>query len=1095
MTFTEKISHTAANGAGLRKRGGFFSIRVRTALFAWLVSIAAITIFVIKVIPQQKEIYLNALQSKARVLDTSIHDIAASSIVTEDYSEVVDHCMEILRSNPSVCYLVLTRNDGFSLIHTRTGWSIENLEHQWLEGFGSGKGRILHSQLADEDVFHLDNPFEYSGLNWGRLHVGLSLDEYHAGVNAIFRQTALVALICVIVGLASSVVFANRLVKPILTLESTVQRVATGNLDIRADIRSGDEVETLALAFNHMTQSIQDREALVRAQNSALSALATEKTLHSGDILEAARLITEASARTLNVRRASVWLLDSGASQLACITVFSLDEQCHQGHSAVPRTGNEAYFDALQTSRVLAITDARSDPRTQCLTDDYLIPLESSGILDAVIRIDGAVAGVVCHEHSGEPRTWSAEEENFAGSIADLMALALEARDRRKAQEELLAAKDAAEAASEAKSRFLATMSHEIRTPLNGVVGMLKLLRNSDLNAKQARFVSKGVLSSEALLNVINDILDFSKIEAGRLELEHVRFDVVEIIENVVQMFAQRAEEQRIELACRVSESVPRQALGDPNRLGQVLINLLGNAHKFTKAGEIVVDVHCRQESRQQAELEFRIRDTGKGISVEDKERIFEPFLQEDNSTTRRFGGTGLGLGISRQLVGLMGGNIGVESSPGHGSTFRFTVKLGKVPPQSLPKPLNGMRGMRALVVDDHAVTREIIAYELECWGCSCRAADNGSAALDLIHEQAELETPFDFVIVDWNMPEMNGEQLCRQIKADAALAHLPLILLSSVVGLHPDRLKEIGIAAWVAKPARQSELHDAIINVINHAEAGPANAPATTEVRETQRRNIRILMAEDNEINQEVAVEILLQNGFTCDIASNGRDAVEAVEQGRYDLIFMDCMMPEMDGYDATRAIRSAEEGSGRHHPIIALTANAMKGDREICLAAGMDDYLSKPLDPDAVVDMISKWYLDADVDQQPAFKTEPARSDAEGRALFNREEVARRCMGNEELVDKLIAQFLSQIEKDMNALEQALSAQNHKTAHLTAHRIKGAAANLSMETIRKTAEAIECESYEKNLEAAAGGFRELREEVEQVRQHLAPQQRSSGK
>jgi signal transduction histidine kinase/CheY-like chemotaxis protein len=1085
MNFSPKIPHTNRT-SGIRKRNGFFSIRVRTALFAWLISIAAITIFVLKVIPQQKEIYLNALQSKARVLDTSIHDIAASAIVTEDYSEVVDHCMEILGSNPSVCYLVLTRNDGFSLIHTRTGWSLEDLDGPWQTGFGSTNGRILYSKLINEEVFHLDTDFQYSGLNWGRLHVGLSLDEYHAGVHAIYRQTVLVALFCVVAGLLSSLIFANRLVKPILTLESTVQRVATGNLDIRADIHSGDEVENLAHAFNHMTQSIQDRETQVRAQNRALSALATEKTLHSGNIIEAAELITEVSARTLNIQRVSVWLLEKSASELACVTLYSIDNKCHRGHRAVQRAGNEAYFDALQESRVLAITDALTDPRTKCLADAYLMPAEATSMLDAVIRIDGAVVGVVCHEHTGTSRSWSAEEENFAGSIANLMALALEARDRRRAQEELLAAKNAAEAASEAKSRFLATMSHEIRTPLNGVVGMLKLLRNSDLNTKQERFVHKGVLSSEALLNVINDILDFSKIEAGRLELERVRFNVVETVENVVQMFAQRAEEQYIELACSISDSVPRQVIGDPNRLGQVLINLLGNAHKFTKKGEIIVDVHCLQETQQQIELEFKVRDTGKGISAHDKERIFEPFLQEDNSTTRRFGGTGLGLGISRQLVGLMDGTIGVESTPGHGSTFSFTVMLSKAPPKkSEPHPLNGMRGRHALIVDDHAITREIIAYQLKCWNCISSTAGNGTTALQQIREQTKHGTPFDFVIIDWNMPKMNGEELCRRIKDDPALADLPLILLSSVGGMHPNRLKELGINAWIAKPARQSELHDAIINVMNHADTASSNDIAPTDEWDSHRKNIRILLAEDNEINQEVAVEILLQNGFTCDIASNGNEAVEAIEKNHYDLIFMDCMMPEMDGYDATRTIRSIEKSSGRHHPIIALTANAMKGDRETCLEAGMDDYLSKPLDPDEVVAMISKWHLDTQVENKPVFKPEPTPT-IQNLAIFDRADVVRRCMGNEALVDKLLVQFQTQIEHDMTALEDALSSNDHKTAQLIAHRIKGAAANLSMGTVRKTAEEIETNGYENDLEAAADGFLDLRAAVEQAKQSL---------
>ncbi len=1082
MTTSEQPAHGIRSG--FSRTRGFFGIRARTALFTWLVSIAAITIFMVKVIPQQKEFHLNALRSKALVLETSIHDIAAGSIVTEDYSEVVDHCMEILQSNPSVSYLILTRNDGFSLIHLRNGWRTDSLDGRWRDGFGSRNGQILHTELIDDAVFHMDHVFEYSGLNWGRLHVGLSLDEYHAGVHAVFKQTALVALICVSVGLLGSLLFANRLVKPLLTLEATVQRVASGNLDIRADIHSGDEVETLALAFNHMTQSIQDREAQVRTQNNALAALATEKTLHSGDFYEAARLIAETSARILNTARTSIWLLADGATQLECITLYSLDNQHHSQHSALPRSGCEPYFDALQTSRVLAVSHVDKDPRIACLAKRYLRPAGITGLLDAVIRIDGAVAGVVCHDHIGETRTWSAEEENFAGSIADLMALALEARERRRAQEELLAAKNAAEAASESKSRFLATMSHEIRTPLNGVIGMLKLLYGTGLNAKQERFVEKGVLSSETLLNVINDILDFSKIEAGRLELEHVRFNLIDTIENVVQMFAESAELQGIELACRISSSVPRQAIGDPNRLGQILINLVGNAHKFTQRGEIVVEALTREETALQTEIEFKVRDTGKGISLEDKKRIFEPFLQEDNSTTRQFGGTGLGLGISRQLVGLMGGSIWVDSTPGHGSTFSFTVRLGSTPAAHvLPKKLNTMRGMRALVVDDHSITCDIIACELNSWGCSCRTVNNGDTALALIREQAADGRPYDFVIADWNMPGMNGETLCRQIKADPSIAQLPVILLSSVVGLHPDRLQEIGIAAWVAKPARQSELYDAILNIINHT-APVVPAAAARPAQHPQAKDIRILLAEDNEINQEVAIEILKQHGYACDIACNGREAAEAAVRSRYDLILMDCMMPEMDGYDATRTIRTAEEGSGRRCPIIALTANAMKGDREACLEAGMDDYLSKPLDPYELIAMISKWYTDTEVEDQPAFR--PEREAAAGPALFDRTAVLRRCMGNEPMVERLIASFLQQTDNDIRTLADALQAEDTKTLYMTAHRIKGAAANLAMEPLRKRAEALEKQGFEKNLKKAAERLAELSTAFERMQQYF---------
>ena len=1076
--------HTNRPGPARRKFMGLSSILVRTAMLSWLVSIVSISIFVFHVIPQQKQIFLDVLESKARVLASSIHDVAASAIVTEEYGEVVDHCMEIIMENPSVSYLVLTRQDGFSLVHKADGWNIGNMKGIWSNGFGehAAAGAIRNCGLVDHDTYHYVSSFDFSGIHWGLAHIGLSLDQYHAGVTTVYRHTAYVALLCALVGLIISLLYASRLVKPILKLEGAVRNVAEGDLNARANIQSGDEVEDLAHAFNKMTQSIQDREALVRAQNQQLTALVTEKALHDGNLVESAMRICEASTDTLDVEEAGIWLFNEDQTVMECLTFFNRSNHSHSQGVPLSRKGHEPYFEALETTRVLAISDAFNDPATACIVNARMRS-KTGAVLDSPIRIGGLVVGVICQQNTKGPRLWTVEEENFAGSLSDLMALALEARDRRASQDELVEAKEAAEAASEAKSLFLANMNHEIRTPLNGVVGMLKLLRESPLNSKQQRFVNKGILSSEALLVVINDILDFSKIEAGKMEIENLPFNLIDITENVTQMFAQRAEEKGLELVSFIHNDVPAIVCGDANRLGQVLINLVSNSIKFTERGDVIIRVRLESRGEEQCAVRFEIKDTGIGISLEEKERIFEAFLQEDSSTTRRFGGTGLGLGISRQLVELMGGKIQVESRPGYGSTFWFTINLGiSTDIYQVPNRCNSMRGLQALVVDDHSINREILRYELDTWGCRTEEAANGALALEIMRERATEGKPFDFAVVDWNMPGINGEELGRRIQADPLLEKTTLIMLSSVNDMNSSRLKDAGFSSYLSKPARQSEMYDAIINSINNVPETSTPKEQPVSVPDADCADIRILVAEDNEINQEVAIEILKASGYSCDVVNNGRKAVEAVESGEFDLLFMDCMMPEMDGYEATRRIRKRENGGDWRLPIVALTANAMKGDREKCLESGMDDYLSKPLDPAETVAMIKKWHTPSAVSEKAAFTPE----NKPGAVLFDREKLLNRCMGNDALVEKLITKFLGQLNDDLQMLGDGLSDNNAEEVVHAAHRIKGASANLSMESLRGILAEIENCARSQDIKGAAEGFHILNTEVLRVREHF---------
>ncbi len=533
----------------------------------------------------------------------------------------------------------------------------------------------------------------------------------------------------------------------------------------------------------------------------------------------------------------------------------------------------------------------------------------------------------------------------YEGTVEDIT--------ERKNSEELHRQKEAAVAASHAKSEFLANMSHEIRTPLNGVIGMLELLAGTPLNVQQQRYARVAKTSADSLLSLINDILDFSKIEAGKLELDHAEFDLHLLLEDMTEMFAQRVETKQLELALHIRPEVPVLVHGDCDRLRQVLVNLVNNAIKFTDRGEVVIRAWVETELDGDVLVRFSVQDTGIGIPRDRMHRLFKSFSQVDASTTRKYGGTGLGLAVSQRLVELMGGVIGVESEPGQGSTFSFNVRLGRRPQQRRARPQLAAPGnLRVLGVDDNATNLEILSAVLEGWGFEYETAADGAAAIAALERAAAAGRPFQLAILDMQMPNMDGRQLAEHIKASPELQSTILLILTSL-GQHmsADEMRSIGLAGYLTKPLRQSRLFDAIVDATAGEVPLPGTTPAADATGQPCLTGARVLLAEDNEINQIVAFEILSRSGCQCDIANNGREALEAVKARRYDVVLMDCQMPQMDGFEATRAIRAWEAGPPATppatHPIIALTANAIKGDRELCLEAGMDGYVTKPIQP----------------------------------------------------------------------------------------------------------------------------------------------------
>jgi len=741
------------------------------------------------------------------------------------------------------------------------------------------------------------------------------IEEDLADIRQRTSGFAEIALLIFLASLAVSFLLSSRLQRvisgPIRELAKTASSVsAHEDYSVRAKKRGSDEIGVLFDQFNSMLDRIQQRDVALQQAHDNLEKRVEERTAYLNALIENTPLGIVAIGTDDCVQMCN--------PAFEHLFGYSLNEIVGQRLSGL-----------LSSAEILSEVTSNQERLRQS---------KPAHMVTRRKRRDGTMVDVEAF----------AVPLRAAGTYTGAVLIYQDITERKQVEDALLLAKELAEAASRAKSEFLANMSHEIRTPMNGIIGLTELVLDTKLDKEQRNYLSLAKISADSLLSLINDILDYSKIEAGKLDIDAINFNLVESLGETMKTLSLRAHQKGLELAFEIKPNVPDSLVGDPGRLRQIVINLVGNAIKFTEHGEVVLQVDTESATEGAVRLHFIVIDTGIGISAAKQDSIFEAFEQADGSMTREYGGTGLGLTISSRLVELMGGRIWVESQLGHGSRFHFVLRFVVQKPiakSTLPNDAEILRDMRVLIVDDNATNRQILLKMIESWHMAPTAVDSGARALVALGEARDLERPYLLILLDAHMPDMDGFTLAAAIKSHTDWKPTTVMMLSSVgPGIDALRCSELGVAAYLTKPIRRGELLDAILSALGTPAEQETSSPIILPAL-ARRNRLRVLLVEDNAVNQLVALRLLEKYGHVVRVAVNGRKALEALETDSYDVVLMDVQMPEMNGWQATQAIREKEKTTGEHIPIIAMTAHVMKGDEERCLAAGMDSYLTKPI------------------------------------------------------------------------------------------------------------------------------------------------------
>ena len=771
----------------------------------------------------------------------------------------------------------------------------------------------------------LFQPIALNGDSIGTIFIGEDLQDLDDRMVRFLEIDLAVLLGSLVVAFLLSYRLQRVISEPIRELAETASSVSVHeNYSIRAVKRGQDEIGRLFDQFNGMLDRIQQRDLSIQKAHDGLEIRVEERTSYLNALIENSPL--------------AIMVLDAEQKVQLCNPAFEqMFQYSRQELIGKPVDGLLAETNLLAEARNISHETLGGTP---------------VNLVTRRKRRDGTLIDVELH---GVPLVVNGRVVGSLGLYQDISA-------RKRTEEAMQQATEAAEASSRAKSEFLANMSHEIRTPMNGIMGMTELVLDTELDSEQREYLNMAKISADSLLSLINDILDYSKIEAGKLEIDAIDFNLGDAIGDTMKALSLRAHQKGLELAYDVQPDVPDALLGDPGRLRQVIVNLVGNAIKFTEKGEVILSVQADWKTADDIQLHFIISDTGIGIPADKRAAIFEAFTQADGSMSRTYGGTGLGLTISSRLVMLMHGRVWVESELSKGSRFHFTAHFGlqKTPTRILvPRDPITLRDMRVLVVDDNATNRQILLKMLTNWHINPTAAESGAKAIVALRESQGLGRIYPLILLDAQMPEMDGFALAETIKRNPDWKSATIMMLSSA-GQRGDakRCRELGVSAYLTKPVRQAELLDAILTALG-TKPTRESLPALV-TRHSLREagdHLRILLVEDNPVNQVVAVRLLEKRGHSVTVSGNGKEALAALEKQSFDLVFMDVQMPEMDGFEATAAIREKEKVSGHHVPVIAMTAHAMAGDRERCLNAGMDDYISKPIRPQELSDLLTHY------------------------------------------------------------------------------------------------------------------------------------------